>query len=394
MPRGKSLVKKSKQKGSNGTNGLKKTCTNCNRELPLASFYVASNPLLSSDGKRVNICKECIKSASTNIDGSLNIEGFRKSLMLIDRPFIPSVIDLAAKKVEDYVEGSRKKRFDLIGAYMQCISIIPTYSKLTFEEGEKFVETMPVTVDQVVVGQEDNEQKETGQSKKQIEKRTYMCNSNQDVFVSDSKDFRVTEEIVERFGEGYSRNQYFKMQKKFDKLKQNYQLTTNLHEEALATYVRFKVREEEATANGDVSSADKWNKAAQDAAEKAKLTPKQLTQADLQGGVTAISELSKAVEEASDIIEILPRFKYAPNDAPDFIIWCYVNFCRKLKGLPTVDYSEVYEFYDKKKEEYIAQYGDPYGIFSDDTSEKNREAVKKFIKLPNDYNSDGDYNGK
>ena len=34
---------------------------------------------------------------------------------------------------------------------------------------------------------------------------------------------------------------------------------------------------------------------------------------------------------------------------------------------------------------YIAQYGDPYGIFAEDTAKKNRDSVKKFIKLPNDY---------
>lgn len=47
-----------------------------------------------------------------------------------------------------------------------------------------------------------------------------------------------------------------------------------------------------------------------------------------------------------------------------------------------------YAFYDKKKEEYLAQYGDPYGIFEGDTTEKNRPNIKQFIKLPKDYNTD------
>jgi hypothetical protein len=378
MPRAKSMVKKSKQKSA--TANKRKVCTNCNRDLPLLDFYTVSNPLLSSDGKYVNICKECFKSSSLNIDGSLNIDKFKNALMLIDRPFIPAAIDAAAKRVAGYVEGSRKKRYDLIGAYMQIIGITAHYSKLSYLEGEELVKNNP-DLAQMGTLDPNNMPRYTAEKKKET------------ASVND-KSFEVTDEILDRFGEGYRKNQYFKMQKKYDKLKQNYQLTTNLHEEALATYVRFKVKEEEATAAGDVGSAEKWNKAAQDAAEKAKLTPKQLTQADLQGGVTAISELSKAVEEAVDIIEILPRFKYAPNDAPDFIIWCYINFCRKLRGLPTVDYSEVYEFYDKKKEEYIAQYGDPYGIFTGDTAEKNRDTVNKFIQLPQDYNSDGDSDGK
>lgn len=373
------MATKGRPKGSKSKNWNykpKKTCTNCNRELSTLHFYVASNPLTSSDGKYVNICKDCIKAASLNLDGSLNIEAFKKMLMLIDRPFVPEVIDMTINEVENS-PNTKKQTNDIVGKYMKNISSLPRYSKLTFMESIKLSEGNPVTPTTISLS----------------ERKTHGKNS-EEVFVSQDNDFIVTEEMIDRFGEGYTKSQYRKMQKKYDKLKQNYQLTTNLHEEALATYVRFKVREEEATANGDVASADKWSRAAQDAAEKAKLTPKQLTQADLQGGITTISEISKAVEEATDIIEILPRFKYAPNDAPDFIIWCYINFCRKLKGLPEVDYEEVYAFYDRKKEEYIAQYGDPYGIFTNDTAQKNREAVKKFIQLPKDYETGSDNNGE
>lgn len=364
-------------KSKKNTTVAKKVCTNCNRELLLSSFYVASNPFTSSDGKRVNVCKDCIKICSTNPDGTINADAFKNMLMLIDRPFVPRILDIAIKESEKTCKDNAV-RTDVIGLYMKNISSLIPYSKMTFADGENYKEDKPTNSNSVrySVVERTNRGKEEA------------------VFVNENIDFDLTEDIVDRFGEGYTKSQYAKMQKKYDKLKQNYQLTTNLHEEALATYVRFKVREEEATANGDVESANKWNKAAQDAAEKAKLTPKQLTQADLQGGITTISEISKAVEEAADIIEILPRFKYAPNDAPDFIIWCYINFCRKLKGLPEVDYEEVYKFYDRKKEEYIAQYGDPYGIFTDDTSEKNREAVKKFIQLPKDYNVGSDTDGE
>ena len=365
-------VKRGRPKGSKAKTIPMKNCTNCNRELPLKNFYVASNPLTSSDGKTVNICKECFKAGSLNIDGSLNVESFKKMLMLIDRPFVPEVLDFSVAEVE-----KSDTYTDIIGKYMKNISTLSKYSKMNFMDSMKLLGNDTTTCTKITTSGR--------KSKKE--------NVNE-VFVSQDDEFVVTEEIIDRFGEGYIKAQYRKMQKKYDKLKQNYQLTTNLHEEALATYVRFKVREEEATANGDVESANKWNKAAQDAAEKAKLTPKQLTQADLQGGITTISEISKAVEEAADIIEILPRFKYAPNDAPDFIIWCYINFCRKLKGLPEVAYEEVYKFYDRKKEEYIAQYGDPYNIFTDDTSEKNREAVKKFIQLPKDYNMGSDADGE
>ena len=376
----------------------KKVCTNCNREQPVTNFYVASNPATSSDGKYVNVCKECIKAASLNIDGTLNREAFKKMLMLIDRPYLPDVIDISIKSTQS---NDKKYNYeDVIGLYMKNISTMPCYSKMSFLEslsvtpkGEAItMEEKPTVLNSDVTLSTKNSvvaNNETVDANNQAE-----IKQREEVIRTPLEAFEITEELIDRFGEGYTKGQYRKMQKKYDKLKQNYQLTTNLHEEALATYVRFKVKEEEATARGDVTSADKWNRAAQDAAEKAKLTPKQLTQADLQGGITTISEISKAVEEATDIIEILPRFKYAPNDAPDFIIYCYINFCRRLKGLPEVTYEEVYKFYDRKKEEYISQYGDPYGIFDADTSKKNREVVQKFIKLPDDYGYGSDNDGE
>lgn len=349
----------------------KKCCNNCGKEKALSQYYMAANRLTSSDGKTVNICKVCIKDNSFNQDGSINIEKFKNMLQLIDRPYIPAILDTSIAEAKKAVEMG-KGHSDIIGNYMKNISSLPQYSKLSFLESIRLLET-GATVAQAVTTTD-------GKSARYKEK--------EEVYVRQVDDFLVTDEILDLFGEGHTKNTYRKMWRKFEKLKQNYSIQTNLHEEALATYVRFKVKEEEATAIGDVSSADKWNKAAQEAADKARLTPKQLTQADLQGGVTCIAEISKACEQAVDIIEILPHFRYQPNDAPDFIIWCYVNYCRRLKGLPQCEYADVYAFYDEKKKEYLEQYGDPYGIFDDDTTEKNRPNIEKFIQLPKDYDID------
>lgn len=333
---------------------------------------MSNNALVTDGEKRIAICKECVKKSCYNSDGSLDVDKFKEVLMLMDKPYIPQVLNSAIAEIVKRKETGNY-RSDVIGLYMKNVSGLMQYKDMSFIESLNMDKTTEIVKD--IVG------KTLGKEGK---------NKNDEIYVRGIEDFEVTDEILDRFGEGYSKSEYRKMQRKYDKLKQNYQLSTNLHEEALATYVRFKVKEEQSTAVGDVNGAEKWNRAAQDAADKAKLTPKQLTQADLQGGITAISEISKAVEESADIIEILPRFKFSPNDACDFLIWCYINFARKLRGLPEVEYKAVYEFYDRKKAEYIAQYGDVYGIFSDDATENNRETIERFIKLPKDYNTGGD----
>lgn len=344
----------------------KKICKECGKEKALTYFYSSDNPVTSEDG-RVNICKTCVKNGSYNLDGSLNAELFKEKLMLMDKPFIPEVLEASIKEVNRALQFGKGKT-DVVGCYLKNVSSLPQYSKLSFLESINLLNQGKSVTEAVTATKKNKSKKE-----------------DEEVYVRQVDDFVVTNEMTELFGEGYTKTLYRLMAKKYDKLKLNYSIQTNLHEEALATYVRFKVQEEQCTVTGDVDGASKWNKAAQDAAEKAKLTPKQLTQADLQGGVNCISEISKACEQAVDIIEILPRFRYAPNDAPDFIIWCYINYCRKLRNLPQCKYEDIYAFYDKKKEEYLEQYGDPYGIFEGDTSEKNRPNVEKFIKLPKDY---------
>jgi len=358
----------------------KKTCLACKPELAehkISDFYMSKNPM-HKDGK-VPWCKECIKSNSLSESGEIDEDKLKNVLRQINKPYYKDVLQSAVnqyKKEHSFVPENEVKYYgsDIIGLYFKNINSLRQVQAKSYEDSMKegFV-------------------RKPGVNAKKIEviKNTLSPKEEEVKHYTDLGDFIVTDDIIDLFGDGYSTTEYKKMYEKYEKLKLNYSLQTNLHQEALATYVRFKVKEEEATANGDVDEAKKWYDAAQNAADKARLTPKQLTKADLQGGINSFSEIFKAVEQAIDIIPILPRFKFRPNDALDFNIWCYINYIRDLQGLPHCEYEDVYKFYDKKKEEYIEQYGDPYGIFDDEPTEKNRTNVKKFITLPRDY-EDGD----
>jgi len=186
-----------------------------------------------------------------------------------------------------------------------------------------------------------------------------------------------------------------RFERKYDFLKNNYNEKTSMHTEAIYKYVRYSVLEETAIEEGDTASAKIYNDLANKAATAAKINPSQLSKADLMDGLNSFSELSMAVEKAVDIVRILPKFKFRPNDALDFTIWCYINYERNLNGLPEVDYEDVYKFYDKKVQEFIDQYGDPDGIFTQDTTVKNRDSIKKFIEPfanmdEDDIEEDGD----
>ena len=365
----------------------KKVCSSCGRELPLnTGFYSSKSPMFAVDGK-INICKECfIANALIEETGEIDEAKFKNLLRRTDFPYYRDNLQSATlqyAKEHGYVEDDDVKYHgtDIIKLYMKNVNSLRQLSTKTFEDSEKdgFIQKRSTVLkdanDDIKMLNESNIPKKETRHKAEI------------------GDFEVTNEIKELFGDGYTTIEYKKMFEKYEKLKLNYSLQTNLHQEALATYVRFKVKEEMATASGNVDEAKKWYDAAQNAASNGKLTPKQLSAADLQKGVNSFSELTLAIEQATDVINILPKYKTQPHDAPDFNIYCYINYARKLKGLPTVDYKDIYRFYDDKMNEYLKQYGDPNGVFTEanDTMLKNRPNIEKFIVLPSDYDdiSDG-----
>ena len=364
----------------------KKVCSSCGRELPLnTGFYSSKSPMFAVDGK-INICKECFIATALNEEtGEIDEAKFKNLLRRTDFPYYRDNLQSATlqyAKEHGYVDDDDVKYHgnDIIKLYMKNVNSLRQLSTKTFEDSEKdgFIQKRSTVLKDV---NDDIKMLNNEASKKS--RKEEKC------YVDNDDNFELTDEIIQLFGEGYTKNEYRKMHKKYENLKLNYSLQTNLHQEALATYVRFKVKEEDATARGEVDEAKKWYDAAQNAAANGKLTPKQLSESDLQGGINSFSEIFKAVEQAVDVIPILPRFKFRPNDALDFNIWCYINYARDLQGLPHCEYEDVYKFYDRKKQEYLEQYGDPYGIFEDEPTEKNRPNVEKFITLPKDY-EDGD----
>lgn len=396
MPRKKTQSSGNKPLPANQQKG-KKVCTCCHEEKNLTDFYYSSSPMYSLD-ERIPVCKECCKTSVLSDDGRIDFDKFKDLLRNIDKPLYFDLLfssEESVKKENSYLSDEEVSLhgYEVLQKYFTLVAMRQDKSK-SYSDAEK----------EGFIHQNSNR---TKKEKDEIlnryshlinqclqnNKTQHMSKQNQNKHYSNIDNFEVTDNIKDLFGDGYTTVEYKKMYEKYEKLKLNYTLQTNLHQEALATYVRFKVKEEMATATGNVDEAKKWYDAAQNAASNGKLTPKQLSAADLQKGVNSFSELTLAIEQATDVINILPKYKTQPHDAPDFNIYCYISYARKLKGLPPIEYKDIYKFYDDKMEEYLRQYGDPNGVFTEanDTMLKNRPNIEKFIVLPSDYDdlSDG-----
>lgn len=287
------------------TNSKKIICIgDCGRELALTNFYNTKSPMFPNG--KAPLCKNCIKK---KIDYA-NIQSVYDILQSLDLPFIYDVwygtVDKAPK--------------DIFGNYIRQINSLTQYDGMRYKDS--LFEPKIVNGDTII--------RTEGRQNITIEKR---------------------EELIYKWG-SYPDDELLAFERKFDMLKNNYPQKTAMHTEALQNYIRYRVKEELATARNDVSEAQKWGTLADKASERAKINPSQLSKADLSGGLNGFGELSRAVEKAVDIIEILPKFKEKPQDVVDFTLLCYINYVRRLKNLPDAEYKDIYHFYEERKEEY------------------------------------------
>lgn len=78
---------------------------NCYKIKSFTNFYQITNPQASSDGKFSNVCKTCIKNEF--LIGSLNVEGLKKMLQLMDRAYAPSVLESAINETKESIESGK-----------------------------------------------------------------------------------------------------------------------------------------------------------------------------------------------------------------------------------------------------------------------------------------------
>lgn len=313
---------KSRGKGVQKDIHPKIICIECNKAKPENQFYKTCS-ILATKGK-ATVCKNCIKKKVDYED----MKTIYKILQNMDIPFILGVWNTAEKSEQD-----------TFGTYMRLINSFPQYKNMTWDNSN-----FTTTEVSHKIGLSDEPKvapnisnTDTKPKPKAVKKRLITA------------DERVI--LIDKWGIGYSDEELYSFEKKYNLLKDNYPERTAMHTEALYSYIRFRVKEELATAKGDVAEAQKWGTLADKASEKAKLNPNQLSKADLSGGLNGFGELARAVEQAVDIVPVLPKFISSPNDDVDFTIWCYINYARRLMNMPEIEYEDIYRFYEEKKKE-------------------------------------------
>lgn len=309
------------------------SCASCGKIKKRRDFYISYNPIHQTG--RIPYCKTCLKNMISEENGNVTLEKLQKTLQLIDRPFL-----------YDLWKSALQEKGDCFGVYMKNLCLVQ--NRLL---GWK---------DSVFQPQTDKQINYDSTSQEPSRKQHDSLSS-----------FIVTDEIIDKWGAGYSNEEYYYFEKKWNKLIDNYGQKTSFHIEGLITYIRLRVKEELATARGDVKEAKDWAAMAKDAATAAKINVSQLSKSDISGGVDLLPQLFEAVESEVGIISILPKLKEQPYDDADLIIWCVVNYLRRLEDKSRISYKDIWEFYDDMLFEHFNQKGYSVEMIKEEKNKRN-----------------------
>lgn len=284
----------------------KKLCSKCRDERNVIEFYKSYSPLDTDE--RVRVCKTCMQSMVDVHD----LDSVHNLLRMLDKPFMYHLWQSALNKPNA-----------IIGEYFKLINA-KDYRHMTWENSEFNDRNQIKDNDKVSVSN-------TGKKNVKLEASKL-------------------DELQEAFGYGYDESEYVLFEKKFENLKDSFQLPTPMHVEYLREYCVNKVKEGMAKAKGEFKEASEWSKMAKESATGGKLLPSQM--ADLSQGLEGFGQLSRLVEEHKDVMEILPIFRKQPKDDVDVTLWMYINYIRDIKSMPEASYEDIYKFYDARVAEY------------------------------------------
>ena len=285
----------------------------CGREVVETNFYQSKSPFFPTG--KVNICKKCLKEM-VDID---KIDTVYSVMQILDIPFF---YDIWEKVVE--------KKGDIIGQYIrQANSGINQFSGARYKDS---------IFDASGSKKSNDYELSKKKGKYEIEGMPFL-------------------DLENKWGFGYTEEEYYYFEKKYRKLIDSYGEKTSLHTEALLTYIRFRIKEEMATAKGDATNASKWGSMAENASKNAKITVQQLSKSDISGGVDLMPQLFEAVEDKLGIIPTLPYLKEQPYDDADLIIWSILNYSQRLEDKPRISYREIWDFYDEMLMDSYTQKG-------------------------------------
>lgn len=285
------------------------TCLSCGVTKKSGEFY-ASQSVFHAGTQKLPYCKACLIEMSCDDKGNIDIDKLKKVLKEVDRPFLYDVLQSA------YEEGNKLNSLPL-PIYWKNINSLPQYKYLTWKDSS-------FENDNSVSQYEDSE----------------------------LDNFKVTKDMIIKWGNGFQPEQYMMLEDLFQNLFNSYDIDNRSQEEYLKTACLYQLRNIEAIRAGNAAEATKWGGLFDSYMASGKLKPNQLSESDKMGGVTNFATFFQFIEKSNDFI---PTFPDIILDDIDYAMFMFLNYNRTLLGLPEISLGEVKNFmtYDYQKGQEI-----------------------------------------
>lgn len=262
-----------------------KACSKCEENKQLKSYYLASDKIIHSDG-RLSICKTCLDELVDMFVPETLVEVLRK----IDRPFIKTEYVASLSMANPFKEYMRRL------AMRHNINL--TYKDSMFDDDD-FSKYKVKTINDL----------------------------NKSYDVEDVVSFKVTPEIIAKWGSGYSETDLFRLEQFYSEMKQSNDITTPQHLESLKLLCKLNLKQNNALDSGDSSTFAKLNTQYNKILQDSGFRPIDRQSSGESAGIRTFSQIWEEVEKEG-FIEPYP-YKES-QDIVDRTIMYMGNYTRKL----------------------------------------------------------------
>ena len=277
-------------------------CPQCNDFITRNNFYKSND---TPSGINHTGCKKCLLKSATDYDKKNGIykdnkQKAKKTLMLMDLPFIEDVYDAALADVINAV--NEKNRGTAWQQYMVMIQSLPQYRGLHWENSE------------------------------------FKVNSEYDDEYEVKENQKIIKKAKKRFGPGYSNEDYMFLENEYQDWVTRYECNTKAQEEIFVRLSQKKLEIRKATTNGQPTKD--LDKTYQELLNSGNVLPKQVT-LDTMSDAQTLGTLIQKYEETRPLPEIDPELEDVDKIGL-YIDSFYRGHASKMLGLKN-RFSNLYE---------------------------------------------------
>lgn len=262
----------------------KKCMGQCGKEKSYTFFYKVNSPLFP-DGM-LNICRDCIRDQIDIED----IEQVIAFLRQIDKPFI-----------ESYWEEAKKSKNYPLGEYIRKVNSLQQVKNKDFNSSDNISE----------VGKID------------LEKAPEFVETESGIIIN------YDESLVSKWGAGYKKFEYLKLQKFYQDMMDSYDIQTANHKQMLIQLAKLTVEMDNLLAVKDYGNYKKVSDAYDALLKSSGFRPIDRKNGADSFGIFSFSQVWAEIEREGFI---KPKMIEYEKDDIDYMLLYYIQFVQRLVG--------------------------------------------------------------